>query len=206
MGPGRTRRGLSHREPNRTDSARGSGHRAQRHRGVLRRARPREPAGRRLAAAHGQSPWDDAAPRSRAGPHRGRSPVSRGRLVRHARPDHVHSTAVMLIDDPPALATAGDDGQLLKLDGLRLKYAALVGTDLIAQPVATATAPARRRRVGVRDRHRAERVAADGRHRDLVDPRVRPAPGAVHGREVNTFVTYEGRPTTSRTSTGTRSS
>ena len=47
------------------------------------------------------------------------------------------STAVMLIDDPPALATAGDDGQLLKLDALRLKYQALVSTDLIAQPVAT---------------------------------------------------------------------
>jgi capsular polysaccharide biosynthesis protein len=46
------------------------------------------------------------------------------------------STAVMLIDDEPALATAGDDGQLLKLDELRLKYAALAGTDLIAQPVA----------------------------------------------------------------------
>jgi capsular polysaccharide biosynthesis protein len=48
-----------------------------------------------------------------------------------------NSTAVMLIDDPPALATAGDDGQLLKLDALRLKYQALVSTDLIAQPVAT---------------------------------------------------------------------
>lgn len=47
------------------------------------------------------------------------------------------STAVMLIDDEPALATAGDDGQLLKLDELRLKYAALASTDLIAQPVAT---------------------------------------------------------------------
>jgi capsular polysaccharide biosynthesis protein len=47
------------------------------------------------------------------------------------------STAVMLIDDEPALATAGDDGQLLKLDELRLKYAALAGTNLIAQPVAT---------------------------------------------------------------------
>lgn len=47
------------------------------------------------------------------------------------------STAVMLIDDPPALATAGDDGQLLKLDELRLKYSALAGTFLIAQPVAT---------------------------------------------------------------------
>jgi capsular polysaccharide biosynthesis protein len=46
------------------------------------------------------------------------------------------STAVMLIDDEPALATAGDDGQLLKLDELRLKYAALADTDLVAQPVA----------------------------------------------------------------------
>jgi capsular polysaccharide biosynthesis protein len=47
------------------------------------------------------------------------------------------STAVMLIDDPSALATAGDDGQLLKLDALRLKYQALVSTTVIAQPVAT---------------------------------------------------------------------
>jgi hypothetical protein len=47
------------------------------------------------------------------------------------------STAVMLIDDEPALATAGDDGPLLKLDELRLKYAALANTDIIAQPVAT---------------------------------------------------------------------
>ncbi len=54
-----------------------------------------------------------------------------------ATPTTWSSTAVMLIDDPPALATAGDDGQLLKLDELRLKYAALAGTFLIAQPVAT---------------------------------------------------------------------
>lgn len=52
-------------------------------------------------------------------------------------PTTFSSTAVMLIDDEPALATAGDDGQLLKLDELRLKYSALAGTDLIAQPVAT---------------------------------------------------------------------
>jgi capsular polysaccharide biosynthesis protein len=51
-------------------------------------------------------------------------------------PTTYSSTAVMLIDDPPALATAGDDGVLLKLDALRLKYQALVSTDLIAQPVA----------------------------------------------------------------------
>lgn len=52
-------------------------------------------------------------------------------------PTTYHSNAVMLIDDPHALATAGDDGQLLKLDGLRTKYQALVATSLIAQPVAT---------------------------------------------------------------------
>lgn len=46
------------------------------------------------------------------------------------------STAVMLINDTPALATAGDDGQLLKLDELRLKYQALISTNAIAQPVA----------------------------------------------------------------------
>lgn len=47
------------------------------------------------------------------------------------------SSAVMLIDDPPALATAGDDGELLKLDGLRTEYSALVNTELIARPVAS---------------------------------------------------------------------
>lgn len=47
------------------------------------------------------------------------------------------STTVMIIDDPYQLATAGDEGQLLKLDYLRYKYSALVDTDAIAQPVAT---------------------------------------------------------------------
>ena len=46
------------------------------------------------------------------------------------------ATATMLVDDPYALATAGDAGQLLKLDSLRLKYAGLVDTDPIAAPVA----------------------------------------------------------------------
>lgn len=47
------------------------------------------------------------------------------------------ATATMLIDDPYALATAGDSGPLLKLDTLRVKYAGLVDTDVIAGPVAT---------------------------------------------------------------------
>ncbi|MHB1710024.1 MAG: YveK family protein [Acidimicrobiales bacterium] len=46
------------------------------------------------------------------------------------------STTVMLINDPLALATAGSEGQLLKLDTLRYKYSGLVGTDAIAIPVA----------------------------------------------------------------------
>lgn len=46
------------------------------------------------------------------------------------------STTVMLIDDPYQLATSGDPGQLLKLQDLRYKYAALAGTEAIAGPVA----------------------------------------------------------------------
>jgi capsular polysaccharide biosynthesis protein len=46
------------------------------------------------------------------------------------------STTVMLINDPLAIATAGDQGQLLKLDALRYKYASLVNTEAIAAPVA----------------------------------------------------------------------
>ncbi len=46
------------------------------------------------------------------------------------------SKAVMLIDDPYRLATAGDDGQLVKLSALRVKYSALAGTSAMAQPVA----------------------------------------------------------------------
>ena len=42
------------------------------------------------------------------------------------------SRTVMLIDDPYRLATAGSDGVLLNLSELRLKYAALIGTDAIA--------------------------------------------------------------------------
>ncbi|MDA8073227.1 MAG: hypothetical protein M0Z82_16925 [Actinomycetota bacterium] len=46
------------------------------------------------------------------------------------------STTLMMIDDPYQLATAGDAGQLLKLESLRVKYAGLIGTDVIAGPVA----------------------------------------------------------------------
>lgn len=46
------------------------------------------------------------------------------------------STAVMLIDDPYALATSGQPNEFANLDALRYKYAALVGTDSIAGPVA----------------------------------------------------------------------
>jgi capsular polysaccharide biosynthesis protein len=46
------------------------------------------------------------------------------------------STAVMLIDDPYALATSGQPDEFANLDALRYKYAALVGTNSIAGPVA----------------------------------------------------------------------
>lgn len=49
------------------------------------------------------------------------------------------STTTMLIDDPYQLATAGDENQLLKLQDLRYKYAALTSTEAIAGPVAQAT-------------------------------------------------------------------
>lgn len=46
------------------------------------------------------------------------------------------STTTMMIDDPYQLATAGDQGELLKLNSLLVKYAGVLGTDVIAQPVA----------------------------------------------------------------------
>jgi capsular polysaccharide biosynthesis protein len=45
------------------------------------------------------------------------------------------SQATMVIDNPPELAAAADPGPFQKLSALRLKYAALVGTDAIAVPV-----------------------------------------------------------------------
>lgn len=46
------------------------------------------------------------------------------------------STTVMLIDDPLQLASAGSESQLLKLSTLRLKYADLAQTSVLATPVA----------------------------------------------------------------------
>lgn len=46
------------------------------------------------------------------------------------------STAVMLIDDPYALATSGQPEEFASLDALRYKYAALISTNSIAGPVA----------------------------------------------------------------------
>lgn len=46
------------------------------------------------------------------------------------------STTVMIIDDPLALATAGDQQEFVKLDALRVKYSGLISTDVIAVPVA----------------------------------------------------------------------
>lgn len=46
------------------------------------------------------------------------------------------SRTVMTIDDPYGLATAGDEGILIKLELLRLKYQGLATTDAIATPVA----------------------------------------------------------------------
>jgi hypothetical protein len=51
-------------------------------------------------------------------------------------PERWESTAVLVIDNPRALATAGDDGTVNKLDRLRGKYATLARTEAIAGPVA----------------------------------------------------------------------
>ena len=47
------------------------------------------------------------------------------------------SQTTMIVDDPYGVATAGDEGQLLKLSELRFKYADLASTVAIGQPVAT---------------------------------------------------------------------
>jgi len=46
------------------------------------------------------------------------------------------STTTMMIDDPYQLATAGDQGELLKLNSLLVKYAGILQTDVIARPIA----------------------------------------------------------------------
>lgn len=50
-------------------------------------------------------------------------------------PERYESTAVLVIDNPRALATAGNDGTVNKLDRLRGKYATLASTEAIAGPV-----------------------------------------------------------------------
>lgn len=51
-------------------------------------------------------------------------------------PEQYQSTAILVIDNPRALAAAGDDGAVNKLDRLRGKYATLAATRAIAGPVA----------------------------------------------------------------------
>lgn len=52
-------------------------------------------------------------------------------------PERHESSALLVIDNPRALATAGDDGTVNKLDRLRGKYATLATTEAIAGPVAS---------------------------------------------------------------------
>lgn len=51
-------------------------------------------------------------------------------------PEQYESSAVLVIDNPFALATAGDEGTVNKLDKLRGKYVTLARTTAIAGPVA----------------------------------------------------------------------
>jgi len=56
-------------------------------------------------------------------------------LYQRSRPANYISIAVLLIDQPTAVATIPDSGPLLKLQLLRYQYAALVKTETIASPV-----------------------------------------------------------------------
>ena len=49
--------------------------------------------------------------------------------------EEYRSTALLLIDNPVALATLGDDAAVTKLESLRGKYATLADTEAIAGPV-----------------------------------------------------------------------
>jgi hypothetical protein len=51
-------------------------------------------------------------------------------------PEQYEATTILVIDNPLALATSGDDGTVNKLDRLRGKYATLAATQAIAAPVA----------------------------------------------------------------------
>ena len=59
-----------------------------------------------------------------------------GAVAGRGGPTSYTSRTVMLIDDPYGLAVAGNYTTFLQLDSLRFKYADLVDTTLIAQPVA----------------------------------------------------------------------
>lgn len=58
-----------------------------------------------------------------------------GAAVEMSGPTTYTSTAVMLINTPLKLATAGNDGELINLEALRYKYSALIDTSAIAGPV-----------------------------------------------------------------------
>lgn len=56
-----------------------------------------------------------------------------------SRPATYTSSAVLLIDQEPAIVASGDEGIIGKLQALRYKYVGLVGTVTFAQPVAQQT-------------------------------------------------------------------
>ncbi|MGZ6791328.1 MAG: hypothetical protein ACXVGH_00115 [Mycobacteriales bacterium] len=58
-------------------------------------------------------------------------------VAAHRSPGSQTSTALLSLDEPRAVAAAGDAGVLEKLSRIRLKYLGLVGTDRLAVPVAS---------------------------------------------------------------------
>jgi len=58
-----------------------------------------------------------------------------GAFAELSGPTTYTSTAVMLINTPLKLATSGNDGELINLEALRVKYSALINTSAIAGPV-----------------------------------------------------------------------
>lgn len=60
-----------------------------------------------------------------------------GAVIALRGPTTYTSSTTMLIDDPYQLATSGQVTEFTNLDALRYKYAGLVGTDSMANPVAS---------------------------------------------------------------------
>jgi hypothetical protein len=60
-------------------------------------------------------------------------------LYQRTRPASYLSVVVLYIDQPLAVASAPDSGELLKLQELRYQYGSLVRTDVIGRPVARQT-------------------------------------------------------------------